>query len=365
MTLTGKGFFIWQIRYCNGGDINSILYDVRKANLTHVLIKIADGVNKFNFDRESNFDLAKPLTDLLQSNGIQVWGWHYLRGTDPVNEARVSYERILELGLDGFVANAEYEFKTPGKDLVAKKFMEEMREALPDLPMALSSYRFPSYHPQFPYKEFLDYCDYNMPQIYWQGAHNPAGQLTRSISEYQDIEPNRPIIPTGSVYAYDGWEPTVEDVQAYLEAVTELGIPATNFWSWDNCRNILPNQWNVIRDYEWVDAPEENDVTDELIEALNSYDVLKIGSLYTQDGVHINANRTIQGTERIMSWYQTCFDQILPGAEFKLTNKTGSRNSRHFNWEATSNEGQVFNGKDTLGLRDGKISYHFTHFAGV
>ena len=152
-------------------------------------------------------------------------------------------------------------------------------------------------------------------------------------------------------------------MEAYLGAIKELGIPATNFWSWDSCRNSLPDQWNLIRDFTWVDGPEPPDVTEEYIGALNAKDLLKLTTMYTQDGVHINANRTIQGPEKILTWFNTFLEQILPDAVFKLISKTGTRNTRHFTWEATSNEGKVINGKDTFGLRDGKISYHFTYYS--
>lgn len=360
MFLKGKGFYIWQIKYCNGGDIQSILADCQRANLTHVLIKIADGVNRFNYDADRAEDIAAPLVKLLQRNQIKVWGWHYLRGVDAFEEARVSYTRIQQLELDGFTANAEWEFKAAGKDIVARTFMQEMRNVLPDLPMALSSYRFPTYHPQFPYQEFLDYCDINMPQVYWQGAHNPAGQLARSVSEYQNIEPVRPIIPTGSVYAYDGWQPTPEEVQAYLEAVTEMKFPATNFWSWDNCRYILPRCWDVVRDYQWVDPDNDKDITDDYFEALNAKDPVKLTSLFTQDGVHVSANRTIQGTERLLGWFND-FTQNLPEPlSLQLTGKTGSGNSRHITWEMWDSSGVRHRSRDTFGLRDGKISYHFS-----
>ena len=42
MTLQGKGFMIWQVPNCEGGDPNAIAAVAMEANLSHVLIKIAD-----------------------------------------------------------------------------------------------------------------------------------------------------------------------------------------------------------------------------------------------------------------------------------------------------------------------------------
>src|SRR5690606_12307049 len=101
------------------------------------------------------------------------------------------------LGLDGFVVNAEKEFKAAGMTSVAKKYMQRLRQELPNTPIALISYRYPTLHAPFPFKTFLDYCDLSMPEVYWQGASNAAQQLRRSVQEYRAIKPNMTIVPCG------------------------------------------------------------------------------------------------------------------------------------------------------------------------
>ena len=362
MTLQGKGFYIWQVLKCEGGDPNAILAEVKQADLSHVLIKVADGTRTYNYDKQRRIDLAAPVVRLLRAQGVQVWGWQYIYGKDPIGEARKAVQRALELSLDGFVINAEVEFKQPGMDVAARKYASELRNALPDTPLALSSYRFPSYHPQFPFQSFLKYCDYNMPQVYWQGAHNPAAQLTKSVREFQNMSPARPVIPTGSAYSASGWTPTSEDMHAFLRAAQDLGLSAANFWSWDYCRQNLPKLWDRVSQYPWPSAPAVADIAEQYLEALNGRDPLRLATMYNTDGVHVNATRTVQGLEKIMTWYNTFLYQIFPNAVFRMTGFSGTGNSRHLTWEATSPAGQIFNGNDTLGLRDGKIAYHYTYF---
>lgn len=55
---------------------------------------------------------------------------------------------------------------------------------LPNTPIA--SVRYPRYH-RLPWRAFLERCDYAMPQVYWEQAHNPGDQLRRSLAEYQDL----------------------------------------------------------------------------------------------------------------------------------------------------------------------------------
>ena len=87
----------------------------------------------------------------------------YIYGNYPDQEADIAVKRAIELGVDGFVVNAEHEFKQPNKAGAASRFMNNLRSNLGSMPIALSSYRFPSYHASFPFTNFLERCDYNMP----------------------------------------------------------------------------------------------------------------------------------------------------------------------------------------------------------
>lgn len=364
MTLQGKGFYIWKVQYTEGGDNDAILALIKEAGLTHVIIKVANADQTYNYDKQRRIDLAAPLVRFLKSEGITVWGWQYIYGDNPVGEARKAIQRVMELELDGFVVNAEKEFKQNGKEIAARRYMTELTNALPNTTIALSSYRFPSYHPLFPWKEFLEYCDLNIPQVYWEGAHNPRVQLIKSVREFQNFEPFRPIIPTGAAYTAEGWKPTAEDALIFLQTVRELDLPAVNFWSWQHCRAYLMPVWEQISDFSWpsTDTPPEKDITEKYIDALNSQDPLNVVLLYTLTGAHVDTQSAIQGPEKLLTWYHNFLNQTLPNATFELVDSSGVGNSRHLIWNATSSEGNVLNGNDTMGLMDGKISYHYTHF---
>ncbi|HEY5669413.1 MAG TPA: nuclear transport factor 2 family protein [Anaerolineales bacterium] len=365
MPLKGKGFFIWQIRNTEGGNASAIASLADQANLSHVLIKIADGTYSYNVN-SSGVDLVPPVAQALRARGIQVWGWHYVYGDSPIDEANKAIQRIQQTNMQGYVIDAEGEYKQPGKDKAAAQFMSRLRSALPNFPIALCSYRYPSYHPQLPWKEFLEKCTYNMPQVYWVSAHNPGDQLRRSVSEFQAMTPFRPIIPVGSAYKSGSWAATASDVTEFLRTAQSLNLSAANFWEWANCRTYLPSVWNAIRDYKW-DAepppPPPTDITEQYITALNTHNPAQVVGLYTPAAVHVTAARTIQGTVAIQNWYQTLFTQLLPNASFTLVSFSGSGSSRHFTWTATSSAGKVNNGSDTLGLIEGKIAYHFSSFS--
>jgi len=292
-----------------------------------------------------------------------VWGWQYIYGSNPLSEARKAIQRVNELKLDGFVVDAELEFEQPGKDIAARKYMSELRNALPGIPIGISSYRFPSYHREFPYQEFLDYSDYVMPQVYWEQSHNPETQMIRTVREFQNIGCTLPIIPTGSAYSTGAWAATPEDATAFLHVCKkELGIKAANFWVWEFTRSQLRPVWQAIQNYPWDSGPPPKDISELYIDALNNHDLVGLIGLYAPHGVCINFQRTVQGEEGILTWYHTFLNDIFPDASFKLTSVSGTDSSRHLNWTGTSSIGQILNGSDTIGLIDGKISYHYTYF---
>ncbi|MEK6223058.1 MAG: hypothetical protein N2D54_12510 [Chloroflexota bacterium] len=364
MTIQGKGFFIWKIPHAEGGDPQRILAQVKEGNLSHVIIKVADGETSYNVNVEQGIDLVAPIAQLLQSQGVQVWGWQYIYGNNPLGEARTAIHRIRELNLDGFVADAEHEYKDPGKDLAARKYMSEIKEALPDTPIAISSYRFPSYHPEFPYTDFLEYADMIMPQVYWEHAHNARLQLVRTVREFQNLGSQLPIIPTGSAYGIGSWQATPADVIELLDtAKKETLLKGANFWVWEYTRANLMPVWDAIRDYDWPTTPQPKDLAEQYIDALNEQDGVKLTALYNVSAAHINFQRTIQGQEEINHWYDEFLTQLFPDAVFKLTSYSGSERSRQISWTATSSVGKILNGNDSIGLHEGKISYHYTHFS--
>jgi hypothetical protein len=359
LTIEGKGWYIWQILRCEGGNAAAIASEAAAAGLTHVLIKIADGTSGYNFDPNTGADLAPPVIQALRNRGIQSLGWQYVYGYDPVGEADIAIQRVQQLGVDWFVIDAEDQYKLPGRDAAARTYMSRLRLSLPSLPIALSSYRYPTLHPQLPWTAFLEKCDYNMPQVYWVQAHNPADQLIRSLREFEALSPFRPVIPTGSAYRQGSWEATSDDIIEFLQTAQMLNLSAANFWEWGHTKLYLPHLWDTVKLYPWEPG---GDLVERYFTALNSHDPNLVAGLYDPNGVHVRADRTIQGTTAIRSWYTTLFNQLLPNATFTQGESSGNLSSRLFEWTAASASGSVSNGSDTFGIVNGKIVYHYTFF---
>ena len=242
--LTGAGFWIWKIKDCQGGDPVAIASAAKAAGFTHVLIKVADGPYIFNINPDTKVDLVPAVVKALHACGLQAWGWHYVYGFYPVLEANMSAKRVNELGLDGFVIDAEGEFANSAGASKAAQYLSVLKPLI-KVPLAVSSFRFPSLHMDFPWATFLTSVDINMPQVYWEQAHNASDQLTRTLQEFAALKPVKPIIPTGPTYKTGGWAPSVDEINGFI-AVAKNNCTAYNFFSWDECERDLPALWSAI-----------------------------------------------------------------------------------------------------------------------
>lgn len=362
MTLKGKGMMIWKIPDCEGGKASEIAKVAASCGYSHVLIKIANETRPYNTDSLGN-DLIFPVADALRARGIEVWGWHYVYGYNPIGEAQIAISQTKKFSLDGYVIDAESEYKLPGRTTAARTFMTELRKGLPSTPVALSTYRWPSYHPTFPYAAFLEKCDLNMPQVYWMQAHNPDYDLKRSVTEFKALSPYRPIVPTGPAFKEGGWAPSDAEITLFLDTAKSLGLTAANFFSWDYARTGLVSIWNTIANYNWPgEVVPTTDIVDAIFAALNASNPEALAALYMPNAVLVTPQTTLQGTVEIKDFYSRMMTSRLPQGVYTVNSKEISGNTIHYTWTCNSSRGRVNDGSDTLGLKDNKIIYHYSHF---
>lgn len=360
MTLTGKGYYIWKVRFCENGDPDRIASLARESQLSHVLIKVADGAFPYNIDLDSGLDYARPAIKKLQAQNIPVWGWQYIYGNYPDQEAEIAVARARELGLNGFVVNAEKEYQSPSKAPAASRYMNILRSNLGSLPIALSSYRYPSYHANLPWVNFLDRCDYNMPQVYWMQSHNNAGaQLQRSVNEFKRMRPFRPIIPTGPTFKEHGWIPYEHEVIEFMDVAKQLNLTAVNFWYWEGCRRDMPQFWNLVRDYQYDERTRVASLPENYIKALNSQDPDKVIDFYAENAVHVRAERAVRGRKAIRHWIDSLINNESKG-DFSLLSETHNHHIYSFQWKTSNSNGTQLEGRDTMGVINDKIRYHYS-----
>ena len=253
----------------------------QQAGLSHVLIKIADGSSAYNVD------LAAPVVDALKAAGLKVWGWQFVYGNEPFGEADIAIHRIGTLALDGFVVNAESAYK--GKHAAAEAYIHRLRDAVPDLDVALSSFRYPEYHSQLALDRIPGAiapitCHRSTGSKPTIPANSWSGASTSSVVSTHLFLSSRPAPHTKN----SAGEPTASQLTRFLQKAKELGLPAANFWSWDYAGSSSGSDlWDAVASFDWPVQLEPN-IVDKLETALNSGNADLVVELYQENAVHVN-----------------------------------------------------------------------------
>ena len=287
----GMGVFIWQVKSCTGGlkpesaeGRKALQTTLKTLGVSWAAVKVADGVNGFNLQeiKEEWKDTILPaFFDAEEAAGRRRIGWGYVYGWEPKTEAILAADQIKKYGLDGFIIDAESEYKKAGRAAAAITYMKKLRELCPDTPLALCSFRWPTLHPEFPWKAFTDQMDaakgdVHMPQVYWQGATSvnaPGEQLNRSINELYAIK-KLPVVPVGAAYSEHGWTSSPEQMEAFSTQASILALPGINWWSLDQ----------ILKKVEWqqavIDASEDWKVGEVVIPVEEPSDAEKLRILW-------------------------------------------------------------------------------------
>jgi len=405
--LQGKGMSVWKIAACEGGNAQAMIKRAQSAGIRHVHIKVADGASPSNQPGQNSLP---EVVAALKGAGLEVWGWHFLYGTKSgqviaAQEADRAIRQIKDLGLDGYALDFENtgnpQFSWNGGPQVARTFMTRMREALgPDYPIGAKShalmFKFGTdnvpMQPAIPFDAFIENCNYLIPQIYWV-FDTPDKRFRESYRQYSKRYPGKPFVPYGAAYGEKQpngkfWEASPAEITRFMELAEELNFPACAFYSWDYCSSKNPGLWVPITAYVWKGAaapasaqPAHTGTTQPIpagpqpagtspagmpthfIAALNARNVDALMALYAPEATHVNAQRTTQKADEIRAFYADLLNR-LPAARFALTgvSEVGPA-SIQFNWTAANATDSITDGNDTIGVVDGRITYHTTTFS--
>lgn len=242
----GKGFMVWQ--HWQLGSPEEIVDHLLRIGCHRLEVKIADGTYPYPFP--ANLPDCDRLVFLAKNAGLEVYGWHYVYLSNPVGEARIALQRVMQLELDGYQINAEAAAK--GRYSQAQAFADTVSEAGLDIPIGLCSYRYPSYHTTLPWLQLLSACTFHNPQVYWEQAHNPAYQLNKSITELTAVKV-LPVYPVGIAYPRGSWSPTKADMDEFNGAAQAAQLPGVSWYRLGTALQHGYDEW--ISQHEWDEPP--------------------------------------------------------------------------------------------------------------
>lgn len=241
--MNGLGFFIWQLDTIQDWYTPTQLAQLLgKAGVRWVSWKLAEGIYRYN-QIGGNDKLLIEYMQELEAVGVYSGGWSYNYPEKPGAQAGVIAERIAKFTnnlahFDHWMVDIEGEWKKPnlGPAIDSLLYMDINKS----FPVGFCSYRYPKLHPPLNFSRFLKHetIKFNAPQVYWLGAHDPDKQLDESYTQYAALT-SKPFIPIGAAWGQNVgnppvyWEPSANDLKAFVAHCKERKWYTYGFWSLD------------------------------------------------------------------------------------------------------------------------------------
>ncbi len=217
----GSGMWIWYLRRAAGGDPDAIAAKAAAAGVRTIFVKSADGTDVWS-------QFSASAISALKATGLNVCGWQFVYGNDPLGEARAA-AAAKEAGADCFVIDAEGAYE--GKYAQAQKYTKALRAAVgDDYPIGLTSFPYVHYHPGFPYSVFMapGGATFNLPQVYWKTIGTSVDTSLQITYQYNGVY-ETPVYPLGQTY--DGT--AAADVRRFRQLSAGYGATGLSWWVWD------------------------------------------------------------------------------------------------------------------------------------
>lgn len=217
----GSGMWIWYLRRAAGGDPAAIAARAAAAGVRTIFVKSADGDDPWA-------QFSSSAVAALKATGLNVCGWQFVYGNDPLGEARAG-AAAKDAGADCFVIDAETAYE--GKYAQAQRYTRALRAAVgDDFPIALTSFPYVHYHPGFPYSVFMapGGATFNLPQVYWKTIGTSVDTSLQITYQYNTVY-QQPIYPLGQTY--DGT--AAADVRRFRQLSAGYGATGVSWWVWD------------------------------------------------------------------------------------------------------------------------------------
>ncbi|MFN8133140.1 MAG: peptidoglycan-binding protein [Solirubrobacteraceae bacterium] len=227
----GNGMWIWQIPKANGGNVDAITAQARKAGVRTLFIKSADGTGRWQ-------QFSPQMVQAFHARGLKVCGWHYVYGASPKAEA-IASAWAKTAGADCFVIDAETEFE--GRYAQASIYVRELRKRVgASFPVGLAPFPYVDFHPSFPYSVFLapGAASYNLPQMYWRAIGTTVDQVYAHTYRESEIY-KRPILPLGQTYM----SAPPAQIKRFRTLGRAYGAAGLSWWDW---QSTIRSGWSAL-----------------------------------------------------------------------------------------------------------------------
>lgn len=271
-TIIGKTIFIWQTAGLQGrSELNSVadtVCDLLEAAQFQTAVLHSANLNDWLTPDRSATARA------LKAAGMQVFGSAAVYGLRPEAEGQQAAALVQDLGLDGFLFDAESDFdRRPQADSNAVKLLQSYRtHSAGQLagwcwwPLYQSSDGKKPYHPKAVLWAALTPgygdADFGAPMCYWNWgnrAQDACAYLEESWRQWRTIS-DKPLLPIGRAFIGNNGIPNPAAVQAFDARARSLGACGVAWWSLQHALDAihLPELWPTLSGLAPFAAPASN-----------------------------------------------------------------------------------------------------------
>lgn len=220
--------FVYQSWVIPGWDNKAAMKKViDEGNIGEISIKLANGISS------RNLESAETFIPIMRALGVDVTAWHYNYGENVPAEVAVISHHMNKYNIKKLYIDLEAHSKddAPG---VGLRYCDGVREKVDGVKISMCSYRYPYYHREIRWTEYLGCVDEYSPQVYWSKSNNPAWQLRECLRQYRDMENKlrmepKPFMPAAPAYTEWGWTPKPAELDEFHDTCLELMITDPNF----------------------------------------------------------------------------------------------------------------------------------------
>ena len=255
--MIGRCMYIWklgQVLAAEGGA-NRIIDKAKRAKLSAIWVKIADGASAY---ANVTGSMAQIMTDLVtraQARDLQVWGWqvpHCPTVQAAQAEAKVFGDLAQQFRLDGLIMDAEGGSSYfQGAIDAAQAYGQAMRQIASNVnkPLGISSNDIPQnidgWLPRF--NAIAANADFNFPQTYYGASPSVASRVDRAATANAQVK--CPFVPVGAGFigTSDGGcasaQAVGERATVFIQLCEDRGYQGYSFWHWGGAPL---NLWEVL-----------------------------------------------------------------------------------------------------------------------
>ncbi|NJM72290.1 MAG: peptidoglycan-binding protein [Scytonema sp. RU_4_4] len=218
-----NGIWIWNLSEIRDDYLDKLV----ERKVQRVYLKVFDG--KYQGQPTFwNWQCSPEIIQEFKSRNIQVYGWGYHYGTADIARQIVKVRQALNCGLDGYIVDLEKEVEDRSTHTNVEKLLSALRIVVQGGTFGYTSFGNPRLHPNVPWKILDKYCDFALPQIYFEKfTFKPTTpeEVKDCLDAHKNLGLKKAILPIWSSESDTAKPATVAELQDYLNY-----YPGSSIW---------------------------------------------------------------------------------------------------------------------------------------